>query len=817
MLDADIKQRIDNARQVLVGKIPDPKGQVEFITVALIYKFLSEADRRGEEGGGKRAFFTGRHARFYWGALMDARKSGKERMELYDEALKRIPEHPAVPESFRAIFGGAALPFRDPRTLNLFLAEIDGIPYKRAEDMGTPYEYLLNIMGANRGAGQFRTPQHIIDFIVAAANPQKEESVCDPACGTAGFLISAHRHIMRANGKQRPGDQLTPGEKRNLAKNWRGYDIDPGMTRLALANAFMHGIRREGLAHVYDSLTNSDHWNEKYDVIMANPPFMTPRGGIQPHKLFAVRANRAEVLFVDYIGEHLAPGGRAGVVVPEGVVFQSGKAYKQLRKYLVEEWGLSAVVSLPAGVFLPYSGVKTSILLLDKKTAKRPDILFVNVAHDGFDLGAQRRPIEQNDLPQALKMLRQWRKSPTVASSAFAYTVAKEAIAADDGYNLTGDLYHKTVMTNSGKWKTVRLDEICRADKRAIAYGGNQWKKLQYIGLENIASQTGTIINSSERKPQGVSFYFCNRHILFSKLRPYLNKVALPDFEGMCSTEAIPLLPNPERVDRTYLALLLRRRHVASELMLHSSGTRQPRAQMHRLFSMKIPLPPLEVQREIVAEIDGWQKIIDGAQQAADNWRPQIIPSPDWKTVSLTDICQITGIRPPKFKGEKSYYDTRAVGVNGVEEKPATVTYQNRPSRADCYPPLNAVGFAKMKGTQKTVFIDDSLAGAVFSTGFQFLAPEEGRINPRFLFALVRSDFFQRQKDKMAPDGIMGSIALKSVAKLTIPLPPLKIQQKIAAELDAEEQAITACRSLITAHQHKISSKINEIWGSPGS
>ncbi len=140
-------------------------------------------------------------------------------------------------------------------------------------------------------------------------------------------------------------------------------------------------------------------------MILANPPFMSPKGGIRPHRRFSVQSKRSEVLFVDYMAEHLTPAGCAGIIVPEGVIFQSQTAHKQLRKMLVENY-LVAVISLPAGVFQPYSGVKTSILLLDKALAQKTDrIAFFKVENDGFDLGAQRRKIAENDLPRVREEL----------------------------------------------------------------------------------------------------------------------------------------------------------------------------------------------------------------------------------------------------------------------------------------------------------------------------------------------------------------------------------------------------------------------------
>ena len=172
------------------------------------------------------------------------------------------------------------------------------------------------------------------------------------------------------------------------------------MVRLSLVNLYLHGFADPHILE-YDTLTSQDRWNEYADVILANPPFMSPKGGIKPHNRFSVQSKRSEVLFVDYMAEHLTPSGRAGIIVPEGIIFQSQTAYKQLRKMLVEEY-LVAVVSLPAGVFNPYSGVKTSILILDKSLAKKTNtIAFFKVENDGFGLGAQRREIDKNDLPQA--------------------------------------------------------------------------------------------------------------------------------------------------------------------------------------------------------------------------------------------------------------------------------------------------------------------------------------------------------------------------------------------------------------------------------
>ena len=385
MLDNINKKNIDDCRDVLVGKVPDPKSQIEQITLALIYKFMDDMDKEAvEKFKGKAKFFSGEYAKYGWRKLFDPSLSGQDMLALYSEALEKLNTNPNIPELFRNIFKNAYLPYRDPSTLKLFLKYINEFEYSHSEKLGDAFEYLLSVMGSQGDAGQFRTPRHIIDFVTACVNPQKNETVLDPACGTAGFLLSAYKHILNNSIKndelRMTNDSnvirnskfvigLSPDERKKLGQNIVGYDISPDMVRLSLANMYLHGFATP-LIHEYDSLSSEDRWQETFDVILANPPFMTPKGGIRPHKKFGVQANKAEVLFTDYIAEHLNSNGRAGIVVPNGIVATSQTAYKQLRKMLVQD-SLIAVISLPAGVFQPYSGVKTSVLILDKRLAKK--------------------------------------------------------------------------------------------------------------------------------------------------------------------------------------------------------------------------------------------------------------------------------------------------------------------------------------------------------------------------------------------------------------------------------------------------------------
>lgn len=245
---------------------------------------------------------------------------------------------------------------------------------------------------------------------------------------------------MRNNKEEVEGDKLGFEEKKDILNNICGYDIEPSMVKIAEMNLFLHGAA-EPKIHEYDTLTMDDRWNDKFDCILANPPFMTPKGGIKHHTKFGVKANRAEVLFVDYVQNHLNVNGRAGIIVPEGIVFQTSNAYKDLRKNLIEN-SLIGVISLPSGIFNPYAGVKTSILLLDKKLSKeKKDVLFVELKNDGYSLGTQRKPISGNEIPNIIKVVNNFKENKEFDYDK-VFVVFKEELLKDD-CSLTLNKYKK--------------------------------------------------------------------------------------------------------------------------------------------------------------------------------------------------------------------------------------------------------------------------------------------------------------------------------------------------------------------------------------
>lgn len=608
MLDTDTKRRIDTARDILVGKVPDPKSQVEQITIALIYKFMDDMDAESEEFGGQRKFFAGEFARYGWAKLIRSGLGGHEALNLYAEAITKMPENPGIPPLFRDIFKNAYLPYRDPETLRAFLKIIDEFAYDHSERLGDAFEYLLSVLGSQGDAGQFRTPRHIIDFMTEVVDPKKHETVLDPACGTAGFLISSYKHILKANNDTKGHGALTPDEKGRLAANFKGYDISPDMVRLSLVNLYLHGFAAPHIFE-YDTLTSQDRWNEYADVILANPPFMSPKGGIKPHNRFSVQSKRSEVLFVDYMAEHLTPTGRAGIIVPEGIIFQSQTAYRQLRKMLVEE-SLIAVVSLPAGVFNPYSGVKTSILILDKSLAKKTDtIAFFKIENDGFGLGAQRRAIEKDDLPQArveiAEYLRRLRSGESVEDFQpdLGLIVPKVKITANGDYNLSGERYRENEVRQS-VFPLRKFEEVC-----TLEYGASLPKDKRIDGSFPVVGSNGITGYHNE--------YLVKGPVIIVGRKGSAGEVTL--IEQNCfpiDTTYYVKQTNPSQSDVIYLYWVLKNLN----LQALRGGAGIPGLNRTDVYQThKIPLPPLEVQKEIVAEIEGYQKEIALLKSAIEN------------------------------------------------------------------------------------------------------------------------------------------------------------------------------------------------------
>lgn len=811
MLTIDTKRKIDYLRDVLVGKIPVPSQQIEQITLGLIYKFMSDIDEQNEELGGK-SFFAGEYKKYAWKNIMDRSLAGHERVLFYAEGLEKMSRNKELPQLFRDIFKGAFLPFKDPAILDLFLKGVNEFKYANSEELGNAFEYLLSTAASQGDAGQFRTPRHIIDFIVEVVDPQKEDKILDPACGTAGFLVSAYQHILKSNTDEKSGklgSLLTSTERKKLTKNIVGYDISNEMVRLSLVNLYLHGFAEPNV-YEYDTLSSLEHWDDSFDCLLANPPFMTPRGGIMPHNRFPIQANRSEVLFVDYITEHLTPNGKAGIIVPEGIIFQSGNVYKQLRKMLVED-GLWAVVSLPQGVFNPYSGVKTSILFFNNTIARQTkEILFIKVENDGYDLGAQRRLIDKNDLPTRLILLNKYKKSVqenkkfnlSKDEEVFASVVKKDKIAENGDYNLSASNYLVATDYSNVKWPIVELGEIAevrmgetliKADLtgkgRPIFSADISQKPWNYTDKTKLSFRKGTIVIGA---------------------RGTIGSIKLPDIDDFTCTQTTIAVSVNKKIIPEYLFYLLK----FFDFSKIKEGVGIPMITTKNVKKIKIPLLPIEFQKEIVTELDSYQKIIDGAKQVVDNYKPTIKIDSKWEIKKLGDLCKVFGGGTPS-RSEKDYWDGNIPwisskyftdehtikGSEGITEKGLKNSSSKIAPKGSTIL-ITRVSVGRFAIADQDYAINQDLTALVIK--------DKGRLDNRYLW-LISEIVANRIKANAKGIGVTG-VTRDFIDNQEIPLPSLEIQKQIVILIEKEQKTIEANKELINIFEQKIKDKISEVW-----
>ena len=816
MLNSDTKRHIDAARDVLVGVAPNPTTQIDQITYALIYKFMDDMDQAAIKAGGEPSFFTGDLEQFAWSKLMDARMGNQEKMNQYGEALVKFSEAKQLPELFRTIFRSAFLPYRSPETLGLFLKEISYFDYTHPEELGNAYEYLLSIMSSQGDAGQFRTPRHIIDFIVDVLNPTKDDKVLDPACGTGGFLVSTYNHILEQHdGKNDPKKKekpLTPDERKKLMANLEGYDIDPTMVRIAQVNMYLHQFKNPQIFQ-YDSLTSEDRWNDKFDVILANPPFMSPKGGIKPHNKFGIASNRSEVLFVDYIINHLRPKGRAGIIVPEGIIFQSGVAYKALRKNLVDN-GLYAVVSLPGGVFQPYSGVKTSILLFDNELAKqKSEIAFIKISADGYDLGATKKEVSQDDLPLALESLKAWSNGKILENKIFTL-VSKDEIAEKGDYNLSGDRYKVVTNYLNMKYPIKRIGDICEvgSSKRVfesewtsegvpfyrareiIKLAKNGWvdnelfitsdmytKYAKEYGIPSpgdlMVTGVGTLGVCYEVKP-GDKFYFKDGNIIWFK-----------NFISDVST--------------SYIKYMYSSSFVKNQILATADGGTVGTYTITNAKETKIPLPPLEVQEQIVAELDGYAAIISGAKQIVENWKPRIDIDPEWPQYLLGQLVSID-------KQQANHEGLPFVGLEDIESNSGRFLGKMHPKKVKSSTyrfDSRHVLYGQLRPYLNKYLLPNFEGHC--STEIQPLLPSK-ELHREFLGAWLASNCDAINATSFGAR--MPRAKMAQVFEMEIKMPDLSEQSRLVEEIREEFVQVESARKLIETYEARTQAVIAKLW-----
>lgn len=440
MITGDLKNRIDSLwTEFWTGGITNPLTVIEQITFLMYSRLLDMQERRDE----KRASVTGKPSTTRFGKddqdcrWETWRHYGAEQMlpHVRDRVFphfRRLAERSmGAGSQFAAFMKDAQLMIQKPSLLVKAVNAVQDLPLERGDTKGDLYEYLLSKLTTAGINGQFRTPRHIIRLMVELMQPQPTDRICDPACGTAGFLIETYEYLLRqhtspagrhvevVDGEEQvtySGDLLEEHRDHIDTDMFHAFDFDATMLRIATMNLVMHGVAEPDV-HYQDTLSQS--FEERYpkasknafDLVMANPPFKgsLDEQDVAPDLLRTVKTKKTELLFIALILRMLKVGGRSATIVPDGVLFSSSKAHLQLRQQLIDHNQLEAVISLPSGVFKPYASVSTAIIVF-AKGGKTDSVFFYDVGSDGYTLDDKRARIGdgRGDLPDVIATYQQW-------------------------------------------------------------------------------------------------------------------------------------------------------------------------------------------------------------------------------------------------------------------------------------------------------------------------------------------------------------------------------------------------------------------------
>lgn len=472
MLNTTIKSQVGRLwDKFWSGGISNPLSAIEQISYLLFMKRLDELDKKKQldsefTGEGYMSIFAGENEQMKW-SFFKQMEGGEMLTHVQTKVFPFLKTLGAEGSSFAKHMSNAVFIISKPSLLVEAVGIIDEIFNEISKQesegqgfqdtQGDLYEYLLSEITSAGKLGQFRTPRHIIQLICELVDPKLGDTICDPACGTGGFLLGAYQHILTAftskehlqtdeNGLTRGtlGDKLTDDRQWGLLKDktFYGYDMDETMVRIGLMNLMMHGISNPNISQK-DTLSKKYDEDGMYDVVMANPPF---KGSIDKgdiNESLSLPTTKTELLFVNRIIKSLKVGGRAGVIVPDGVLFGSSNAHKMARKMLLNECELQGVISMPSGVFKPYAGVSTAILIF-VKGGETERVWFYDMQSDGYSLDDKRSKITDNDLPD---IVAKWKARGSITENdkrSKFFWVTKKDIEAQ-GYDLSINRYKEIV------------------------------------------------------------------------------------------------------------------------------------------------------------------------------------------------------------------------------------------------------------------------------------------------------------------------------------------------------------------------------------
>ena len=551
------------------------------------------------------------------------------------------------------------LQIRDPSILKEIMDKLDPLMLTDVDSdvKGDAFEYFLKASTSTKNdLGEYFTPRHIVKTMVRLVNPQIGETIYDPFCGTGGFLIESFRYIFNnmarteANLKKLRESTVYGNEITNTARITKMNMIlaGDGHSNIEMKDSLANPV--DGTATYTDENGVVHHYG--FDIVLANMPYSqkTKHGS-----LYDLPSTNGDSICVQHCMKAInstSENGRMALVVPEGFLFR--KDLTKTREYLLDHCQLQSIISLPQGVFLPYTGVKTDIIYATKvnqkikASEKKKDFWYFDVKSDGYTLDNHRRKLET---PSDLSKYEEYRKLDK-DQAADMMRVGFEIIPLDkvrlNSAILVGSRYrmNATALSKSS-WPVVKVGDLFDVVSETVDPADESGNTI-YIGLENIEPSTGQLVGTLEcdiSTIRSTKRVFHRSDILYGKLRPALNKVAFPKTDGICSTDIIVLrAKNSDDMLPEFYARLLRSVHFNQMVLNGVSGGQLPRVDLNYLLQLPIQKIPIEVQQRIEAELNNYQNIIAASREVLANYRPSITCKSD----NLRSLSEIALFKPSK-------------------------------------------------------------------------------------------------------------------------------------------------------------------------
>ncbi len=693
----------------------------------------------------------------------------------------------------------SSLQIKDGRVLKKIIDKLDPLVLTdiNSDIKGDAFEYFLKATSATgNDLGEYFTPRHIVKMMVKLVNPQIGEKIYDPFCGTGGLLIESFRHIYNTM----PRNERTLKELRQ--NTIFGNEIT-NTARITKMNMILAG---DGHSNIQMKNSLANPIDGKFDVVVTNMPYsQTTEYG----SLYDIPTKNGDSICVQHCIKAIdktAENGRIAMVVPEGFLFR--KDLQKTREFMLEKCKLQSVISLPQGVFLPYTGVKTNVLYLTKvKQAKTTDhFWYFDVKNDGFSLDNNRRKLEgENDVEKYLANRKVDEKNPTEALNVGFDIISIDKIKQND-YVLSGYRYKEQKSNANHIWPVKKVKELANV-LNGFAFSSDNFDEnegIPLIRVRDVNADKPPIRYNGKYKDD----YLVENGDLLIGMDGEFNAVLWNGGKALLN-QRVCKIHNFNGCLSIYLFWMIQRQ--LKQIEAHTPFTTVKHISAKQIENIELPIPPIEIQKEIVETLENYKKIVDANSQSVKNYRPNIPYNPSWEVVELGEVCKYAGgTQPPKstFIYEPKDGYIRLLQIRDYKSED------------------NAV-YIPLKEKHKTCNEDDVMIGRYGPPVFQILRgksgaynvalikciPDKKKLTPDWLFYFLSSEPVQKHIISLSERSRQAGVSPSDLDKLKIPLPSISIQKEHIKKIKEEEALIAANKKLIEIFESKISEKINLIWG----